>query len=103
MEKDENNYKELRNNLSRYKSIFQYVYSNVFREIYCSTEKSGFNLKSNFHFIFKTNKGKKHQQINRVLLGKTQIITKRYITKTNSYEQKPIKIEDFNETEETEV
>ena len=62
MEKDENNYKESRNNLSRYKSIFQYVYSNVFREIYCSTEKSGFNLKSNFHFIFKTYKGKKHQQ-----------------------------------------
>ena len=55
----EENYKDLRNNLSRYKNIFQYVYSNVLPEIYCSTERRGFNLKSSFHIIFKTYKDKK--------------------------------------------
>ena len=54
LKEDENNYKELRNNLSSYKNIFQYAYSNVLPEIYCSTEKRGFDLKSNFHIIFKT-------------------------------------------------
>ena len=95
MEKDENNYKELRNNLSSYKSIFQYVYSNV-----CSTEKSGFDLKSNFHFIFKTYKGKKQQESS---VGKNPDNYQTIHNKTNSYEQKPIKTEDFNEIEETEV
>ena len=56
---DENNYKELRNNLSIYESIFQYVYSNVFPEIYCPTKKRGFDLKSNFHIIFKAYKDEK--------------------------------------------
>ena len=46
----------MRKNLSIYKNIFQYVYSNVFPEIYCSPERHGFNLKSNFHIIFKTRK-----------------------------------------------
>ena len=59
LDEDESHYKELRNNLSNYKSIFQYIYSNVFPEIYCSTEKRGFDLKSNFHMIFKTCKDKK--------------------------------------------
>ena len=57
---NENNYKELRSNLSSHKNIFQYVYLNVFPEICCSTEKRGFNLKSNFHIIFKTYKDKKN-------------------------------------------
>ena len=56
---DDKNYKDLRNNLSSYKNIFQYVYSNVFPEIYGSTERRGFDLKSNFQNIFKTYKDKK--------------------------------------------
>ena len=36
---DTNNHNEMRNNLSEYKNIFQYVYSNIFPEIYCSTER----------------------------------------------------------------
>ena len=40
------NYIALRNNLSLYKNIFQYVYSKFFPEIYCTTERRGFNLKS---------------------------------------------------------
>ena len=56
---DDVNYRLLQNNLSSYKNIFQYVYSNVFPEIYCSTERRGFDLKSNFHIIFKAYKDKK--------------------------------------------
>ena len=56
---NENNYKLLPNNLSSYKTTFQYAYSNVFPEIYCSAEKKGFDLKSNFHIMFKTYKNKK--------------------------------------------
>ena len=60
LNKNENNYKKLRKILSSYKRIFWYVYSNVFPEIYCSTEKRGFDLKSNFHITFKTYKDKKN-------------------------------------------
>ena len=59
LNEDKNNYRKVRNNLSSYKSIFQYVYSNVFPDIYCSMEKQGFDLKNNFHIIFKTCKDKK--------------------------------------------
>ena len=54
MQESKENYKDLRNNLSSYKNIFQYVYSNVLPEISCSTERPSFHLKSNFHIIFKT-------------------------------------------------
>ena len=54
-----NNYIEMTNNLSEYKNIFRYVYSNVFPEIYCSTERIGFHLKGNFHIILKTYNDKK--------------------------------------------
>ena len=54
LKEDENNYKEFRSNLSSYENIFQHAYSNVLPEIYCSTEKRGFDLKSSFHIIFKT-------------------------------------------------
>ena len=54
-----NNYIEMTNNLSQYKNIFRYVYSNVFPELYCSTERIGFHLKGNFHIMFKTYKDKK--------------------------------------------
>ena len=54
LKEDKDSYIELRNNPSSYKTIFQYVYSNVFPEIYCSTEKRGLDLKSNVYIIFKT-------------------------------------------------
>ena len=34
---DEKNYYKLRNNLSQFKNIFQFIYSNVYPELYCST------------------------------------------------------------------
>ena len=60
---DRNIYKELRNILSSYKSVFQYVYSNVFPEVYCAKEKRGFDSKSNFHIIFKIYKDKKSCEV----------------------------------------
>ena len=95
-EKDEN-YKQLRNNLSHSKNIFQYVYSNVFPEIYCSTERRGFNLKSNFHIIFKTYKDKKNVESS---LGKNSYNYEGVQDETFVYEQKPIEIDGFYETEE---
>ena len=59
---DEKNYRLLQNNLYSCKAIFQYVYPNVFHEIYCSTEKRGFNLKSNFHIMSQTYKNKMQMQ-----------------------------------------
>ena len=67
LKENDDNYKDLRIYLLSYRNIFQYVYSNVFPEIYCSTERRGFDLKSNFHIIFKTYKDKKQLEIS---LGK---------------------------------
>ena len=53
LKKDEKNYLLLRNNLSQFKNIFQYAYSNVYPEIYCATERKGFDLKSTFQIVFK--------------------------------------------------
>ena len=47
------NLRMLQEHLARYKDIYQYVYSHVFPEVYTSSEKRGFDLKSNFHIIFK--------------------------------------------------
>ena len=99
IEADENNYKLLQNNLSSYKTIFQYVYSNVFPEIYCYTEKRGFDLKSNFHIMFKTCKDKKQLESS---MGKNPA-NYETIRKKNIYEQKPVNIDYFNESEEAEV
>ena len=53
LDADEKNYVLLRNNLSQFKRIFQYVYSNVHPKSYCYTERKGFDLKSTFHIAFK--------------------------------------------------
>ena len=97
LNEDEGNYKELRNNLSSYKNIFQYVYSNVFPEIYCSTEKHGFDLKSNFHIIFKTYKDKKQLESS---LGKNLDNYESIRNEIYTYEQKPINVDDFNDVDD---
>ena len=94
------NSKDLRNNLSSHKNIFQYVYSNVFPEIYCSTEHRGFDLKSNFHIIFKTYKDKKQLEIS---FGKNPDNYETIRDDTSIFEQKPIRIDNFNEIEEKQV
>ena len=79
--------------------IFQYVYSNVFPGIYCLTKRRGFNLSSTFHIIFKTYKDKKNIEF----LGKNLQNYKNVLDETNVYEQKPTKINHFNEDEEKEA
>ena len=74
----------MRNNLSQYKNIFQYVYSNIFPEIYCSTEWRGFDLKSSFHIMFKTYKDKKME-----MLAKNPQNYKGARNEISVYEQKP--------------
>ena len=100
LNEDENNYKEMRNNLSIYKNIFLYVYSKVFPEIHCSTGKSGFDLRSNFHIIFKTYKDKKQLESS---LGKNPESYETIRDETNIYHQKPINVDGFNKVEEKEV
>ena len=97
MDENQSHCKELRNNLSHYKSIFQYIYSNDFPDIYCSTEKRGFDLKSNFHIIFKIYKNKKQLES---YLRKNPENYENICKETNIYEQKPVTIDNFNEVEE---
>ena len=58
IEANQKNYRLLQNNLAAYKNIFQFFHSNDYPKIYCSTEKRGFDLKSNFHIMSKTYKDK---------------------------------------------
>ena len=52
------NLQMLQEHLARYKDIYQYVYSHVFPEVYTTSEKRGFDLKSNFHILFKAYRDK---------------------------------------------
>ena len=62
------NLRMLQEHLARYKDIFQYVCSPVFPEIYKTSEKRGFDLKSNFHIMFKAYRDK--------MLARQQQLTK---------------------------
>ena len=86
----------LRNNLSQLKSIFQYVYFNVYPEIYCFTERKGFDLKSTFHIIFKAYKDKKKVEY----LIKVPQNSLQEKSKTCTFEQKPIEIGVFNKEDQ---
>ena len=99
MRKIKKNYKLLQNNLARYKNVFQYVYSNVYPEIYCATENRGFDLKRNFHIMFKTYRDKMQMRA----VGKNPSNYESLQKETSIYEQKPINIDDFNDLEEAEV
>ena len=100
LNENEENYNDLRNNLSSYDNIFQYVYSNVLPEIYGSTERRGFDLKSNFHSFFKTYKDKKQLEI---YLGQNPENYETIRNETSVFEQKLIEVHDFNETKEKQV
>ena len=63
----------LRNNLSQFKNIFQYVYSNVYPEIYSSTKRRGFDLKSTFYIVVKAYKDKKKLSIWEKILKTTKM------------------------------
>ena len=97
------NLRMLQEQLAWYKDIFQYVYSHVFPEVYTSSEKRGFDLKSNFHILFKTYRDK--QIMRQQSLAKNQANYENEQPKeTNENEQKPIKnFNEFSDSEEQEV
>ena len=95
------NLRMLQEHLARYKDIYQYVYSHVFPEIYTTSRKRCFDLKSNFHILFKAYRDK--QIIRQHSLAKNQA---NYEQRTvfNENEQKLIKnFNEFSDTEEQEV
>ena len=86
-------------NLCQFKKIFQYIYSNVYPEVYCSTERRGFHLKSTFQLVFKTYKDKK--EIEQTGKNPQNYQAKRH--DSFAFEQKPVEIDMFNNDEEKQV
>ena len=93
----------LQGHLARYKDIYQYVYSHVFLQVYTTSEKRGFDLKSNFHILFKTYRDK--QIIRQQSLAKNQAnYENKQPKETHEHEQKPIKnFNKFSDSKEQEV
>ena len=89
--------------LARFKDNYQCVYSHVFPEVYTTSEKRGFDLKSNFHILFKAYRDK--------MLMRQQSTAKNPATyevqnqkETCEFDQKPIKnFDQFSDSEEREV
>ena len=96
------NLRILQEYLARYKDIYQYVYSHIFPEVYTTSERRSFDLKSNFHILFKSYQDKQlmRQHATAKNLSKYEDIKK----EANEYEQKPIKnFDSFNDQEENEI
>ena len=95
----------LQESLARYKDIFQYVYSHVFSEIYTTSEKRGFDLKSNFHITFQAYQDKtaiRQQQLAKTPSNYKHLAVDR--KETFEFEQKPIKnFNEFSDAEEAEL
>ena len=87
IDKGKQNLRMLQEHLARYKDIYQYVYSHVFPEIYTTSKKRGFDLKSNFHILFKAYRDKQDN----ILWRKIKQITnssQKNLTKTNKNQLK---------------
>ena len=96
---NEKNFNKLQNNLCQFKNMFEYVYSNVYLEVYCSTERRGFDLRSTFHLVFKTYKDKKKSEQS----GKNP---ENYTFERNEafvFEQNPVEIDMVKDEEEKEI
>ena len=95
---DETNYKKLKENLRKNRNVFQYVHSIVYADVYCSSEKRGYDLRSEYLIVFKQYKDRKKAES----LGK---IAKTYeeLENISNFEEKPTKICDFTEEEEKEI
>ena len=95
------NLRILQEYLVQYKDIYQYVYSHVFPEVYTTSEKRGFDIKSNFHILFKAYGDK--QMIRQYQLAKNPANFGQQ-NETNECKQKPIKnFDPFTDSEEREV
>ena len=96
------NLRMLQEHLAGYKDIYRYVYSHEFPEIYITSKKRGFDLKSNFHILFKAYRDK--QIIRQHSLAKNQANYEQQPKEFNENEQKPIKnFNEFSNTKEKEV
>ena len=97
------NLRMLQEHLARFKDICQYVYSHVFPEIYTTSEKRGFDLKSNFHILFKAYRDKIliRQQSTAENPANYDLQNQK---ETSEFDQKPIKnFDQFSYTEKKEV
>ena len=94
-----NNYNQLRDNLCQFKEISQCVYSIVYPEIYCTTERCAFDLKSAFQLVFKICKDKKMLEH----LGNEPSNFTKERNEKFKFEQKPLEIDDFNNVKEQEL
>ena len=101
IDQEKQNLRMLQEYLAQYKDIYQYVYSHVFLEVYTTSEKRGFDLKSNFHILFKAYHDK--QMIRQYQPAKNPANFEQQ-NETNASEQKPIKnFDPFTDSEEREV
>ena len=94
------NLRMFQEHLARYKDMFQYVYSHVFPKVYTTSKRRhSFDLKSNFHILFKTYRDK--QIMRQQSLAKNQANYENEQAKeTHENEQKPT--ENFNEFSDSE-
>ena len=53
IDQSKENVSMLQEYLAQYKDVYQYIYWHVFPELYTTSEKRGFDMKSNFHILFK--------------------------------------------------
>ena len=96
------NLRMLQEYLALNKDIYQYVYSHVFPEVYKTSEKRGFDLKSNFHILFKSYRDK--QLMQQHATAKNLSNYEDVKGETSECEQKPIKnFDSFNDAEENEI
>ena len=103
IDQEKQNLRMFQEHLARFKDIYQYVYSHVFPEVYTTSEKRGFDLKSNFHILFKAycDKMLMRQQSTAKNPANYEVQNQ---TETCEFDQKPIKnFNQFSDSEEREV
>ena len=95
----------LQESLAHYKDIFQYAYWHVFPEIYTTSEKGGFDLKSSFHIIFKADGDKMAIKQDQLEKNPSNYASSAIDHKeTFEFEQKPItNFNEFSDAEEAEL
>ena len=101
IDQSKENLRMLQEHLAPYKDVYQYVYSHVFPEVYTTSEKRGFNMKNNFHILFKAYRDK--------MLMREQLTAKNPANydiqkETCNFDQKPTKnFDQFSDRKEQEV
>ena len=97
------NLRMLQEHLARYKDIYQYVYLNVFPEVYTTSEKRGFDLKSNFHILLKAYRDKMLMRQQSTVKNPANYEVQNQ-KGTWEFDQKPIKnFDQFSDSEERAV